>query len=482
LSSGHPLNDVFHPRSIAVVGVSANELRESLMGWLPRLLGFGYQGRIYPVNPRASEIMGMKAYPSVRDIPGPVDYVIFNIPAQLTPQIMADCAAKGVKAVHVFTAGFSETGKEEGRRLEQELSSIAREGGVRVIGPNCMGIYYPKEGLTFYPTFCKEVGSVAFVSQTGAGAIRFVNLANDRGIRFSKVVSYGNACDLDATDFLNYLADDEETEVITCYIEGVRDGRAFFEAVRDCMKQKPVVILKAGVTEGGAAAAASHTAALAGNESVWRAFFKQTGAISVESLEEIVDVVQALLHFPCPRGPRVGIVGRGGGIGVLATDSCEKAGLAVPSLTEETRSQLEKVNPEAGASVRNPVETALGLAGASQFYQEGLKIVDADPQIDFILTHIGLDVYGGFGPSLAEQLEQTMDILIETVKTMTKPVVVVLYPGARLDVISAVAQAQRRCLEARLAVYYTIEAAAKAVSKIIRYNKFIEETRSEPVR
>jgi acyl-CoA synthetase (NDP forming) len=292
------------------------------------------------------------------------------------------------------------------------------------------------------------------------------------------VISYGNACDLDAAEFLEYLAGDEETEIITCYIEGVKDGRRFFEAVKECMKRKPVVILKAGVTEGGAAAAASHTAALAGSESVWHAFFKQTGAISVQSLEEIVDVVLALLHFPCLGGSRVGIVGRGGGIGVIATDSCEKVGLAVPSFTEETRNQLEKVNPEAGASVRNPVETALGLGGASQFYQEGLKIVDADPQIDFILTHVGVDVYGGFGPSLAEQLGQTMDILIETVKTMTKPVVVVLYPGARLDVISAVAQAQQRCLEARLPVYSTIEAAAKAVSKLIRYHEFIKGSSS----
>jgi len=482
LASGHPLNDVFHPRSIAVVGVSSNELRESLMGWLPRLLNFGYSGKLYPVNPSVSEIMGMKAYPSVRDIPEPVDYVIFNIPARLAPQIMADCTAKGVKAVHVFTAGFSETGKEEGRRLEEELSRIAREGGVRVIGPNCMGIYYPKEGLTFYPTFCKEAGSVAVIAQTGAGAIRLVSQANERGIRFSKVVSYGNACDLDVTHFLDYLADDEETEIIACYIEGVRDGRAFFEAVKECMKRKPVIILKAGVTEGGAAAAASHTAALAGSQSVWDAFFGQTGAISVESLEGIVDMVLALQHFPCPRGPRVGIVGRGGGIGVIAADICERVGLLVPSFNEETRKGLEKINPEAGASVRNPVETALGLAGASQFYQEGLRIVDADPNIDFIISHIGLDIYGGFGPSLAEQLEQTVDILIEMAKTLTKPVALVLYAGARLDAIGAVAQAQRRCLDAGLPVYYTIEAAAKAVSKVIRYYNFTEETKKELVR
>ncbi len=474
MSSGHPLHQILHPRSIAVVGVSANELREGITGWLPRLLNFGYQGHLYPVNPRASEILGLRAYPSLKDIPETVDYVIFNIPARLAPQIMEDCVAKGVKAVHVFTAGFSETGKEEGRRLEEELSHIIRGSGVRIIGPNCMGIYHPKAGLTFYPAFSKESGSVALVSQTGAGAIRFVLLANERGIRFSKVISYGNAIDLDASDFLEYLAGDEETKVIACYIEGVKGGRAFLKAVKECMRRKPVIILKAGVTEGGAAAAASHTAALAGSEWVWGAFFKQTGVIPVESLEEMVDVVLALLHFPCPRGPRVGIVGRGGGIGVIATDLCERAGLSVPSFAPETRSQLEKVNPEAGASVRNPVETALGLAGASQFYQEGLQVVDADPHIDFILTHIGVDVYGRVG-----SLEETVDILIETAKTLTKPMVVALYAGASLETIAAVAQAQQRCLEAGLAVYPTVEAAVKAVSKVIRYHQFIKETRLE---
>ncbi|MBA7649851.1 Peptidyl-lysine N-acetyltransferase Pat [subsurface metagenome] len=316
---------------------------------------------------------------------------------------------------------------------------------------------------------------ISFVSQTGAGATRFVPLANDRDIHFSKVISYGNAIDLDAPDFLDYLAGDVETEIIACYIEGVRDGRRFLEAVRKCLMTKPVVILKAGLTESGAGAAASHTASLAGSESVWDAFFKQTGAIPVNSLEEIADVVLTLLRMPYPKGRRVGIVGRGGGLGVIATDTCERAGLKVPPFLPETRRRLEEVIPEAGAGVRNPVESAQGISGAADLYTKGLNMVDADPQIDLILTHIGVDVYGERQPDLLEQLMKAVEVLVSTAQTLTKPVAVVLYAGEHLETVAAVFEARKRLLKAGIPVYPTIEAAAKAVSRLIRYHEFAEK-------
>ena len=465
----HPLEEIFHPKSIAIVGASSSE---SETGWPARLLNFGYSGHLYPVNPRAAEINGLKAYPTVRDIPGSVDYAIFNIPARLTPQIMEDCAAKRVKVVHIYTAGFSETGKEEGKQLEEQVAAIARDGGVRIIGPNCLGVYYPAAGLTFSPIFSQKPGNVAFLSQTGAGATRLVQLANNKGIYFSKVISYGNAIDLDATDFLEYLAGDTETEIIAGYIEGVRDGRRFLEAVKQCLRTKPVIILKAGLTESGAGAAASHTAARAGSESVWDAFFKQTGAIPVNTLEEIADVILTLLRMPCPKGRRVGIVGRGGGLGVIATDTCERAGLKVPPFLPETRKQLEAIIPEAGAGVRNPVESARGISEAADFYTKGLKIVDADPQIDFILTHIDVDVYGGDQPNLLEQLMKAAEVLSGTAHTLSKPVAVVLYAGEHLETVAAVLEARKRLLKAGIPVYPTIEAAAKAISRLIRYHEF----------
>ncbi|MFC2011235.1 acetate--CoA ligase family protein [Chloroflexota bacterium] len=468
----HPLDEIFHPKSIAIIGASSGEAET---GWPARLLDFGYAGHLYPVNPRVAEINGLKTYPTVRDIPGSVDYAIFNIPAHLTPQIMKDCVAKGVKVVHIYTAGFSEMGKEEGKKLEAQVAAIARDGGVRIIGPNCMGVYYPAAGLTFNPIFSREAGNVSFVSQTGTGATRFVQLANEREIHFSKVISYGNAIDLDAPDFLEYLASDVETEIIAGYIEGVRDGSRFQKAVKQCLMTKPVIILKAGLTESGAGAAANHTASLAGSESVWDAFFKQTGAIPVDTLEDIADVILTLLYMPYPKGRRVGIMGRGGGLGVIATDTCERAGLKVPPFLPETRKQLEKIIPETGASVRNPVESAGDITAIADFYTKGLKMVDADSQIDSILIHIDMDVYGGPQTDLLEQLLKVVEVLAGTAQTLTKPVAVVLYAGEHLETVAVVLEARKKLLKARIPVYPTVKAAAKSVSRIIRYHEFADK-------
>ncbi|MFC2038894.1 acetate--CoA ligase family protein [Chloroflexota bacterium] len=466
------LNEAFHPKSIAVVGASS---KEQARGWIARLQSFDYHGHLYPINPRVAEINGLKTYPTLRHIPGPVDYVIFNIPAQLTPQIMEDCIAKRVKIAHIYTAGFSETGTDEGKRLEARVAAIAKGGGVRVFGPNCLGLYYPVGGLTFNSTFPKKSGMVSFVSQTGGGAIRFVQLANDRGIYFNKVISYGNAVDLDSPDFLNYLASDKETEIICCYIEGVRDGRRFLEAVKRCLVTKPVIIMKAGLTESGAGAVASHTASLAGSALVWDAFFKQTGAIRADSLEKITDIILALSLMKCPKGRQVGIIGRGGGLGVMATDACERAGLKVPSFLPETRKQLEEIIPEAGANARNPVESAAGISGIADFLPKGMKIVDADTQIDFILANISVDVYGGPGPGLKEQLVKLADILGSTAQYLTKPVVAVLYSGEGLVAIASVLKARETLLKAGIPVYPTIDAAAWAVCQLIKYHEFFHK-------
>ena len=470
-AKAHPLDQLFHPESIAIIGASVNKQEK---GWVARLLNFGYPGHIYPVNPRAAEISGLMAYPTVMDIPGPVDYAIFNIPAPLVPQAMADCVAKGVKVVHIYTADFSETGKEERKLLEARVATIAREGSLRVIGPNCMGIYYPAGGLTFNPLFAKDPGNVAFVSQTGTGAARFVLLGNERGIHFSKVISYGNAIDLDAPDFLEYLAQDTETEIIASYIEGVRDGRRFLEAVKKCQATKPVIILKAGLTESGAGAAASHTAALAGSASVWDTFFKQTGAIPVSTPEELADVILALLRMPCPKGRRVGIVGRGGGLGVIAADTCERFGLKLPPLLPETRQQLEKFILQAGSGNRNPVEIAREISAAADFYTTGLKIVAADPQIDFVFTHLAVDLYGERQADLEEQLGKAAEALANTAPTLTKPLAAILYAGEHLETFAAVLKARQRIIAAGIPVYPTVEAAARAVSQLIEYHESSE--------
>jgi acyl-CoA synthetase (NDP forming) len=465
--TANPLDMMFHPESIAVVGASSSNLEGS---WVRRLINFGYTGQIYPINPKATEIDGLKAYPSVRDVPGPVDYAIFNIPARLTPQIMADCVAKGVRYVHVFAAGFSEVGTEEGKQTEARLKQIAKDGGLRVLGPNCMGIYCPASGMTFNPDFPKEKGKVAFVSQSGAESMRLVFLAQDLGIYFSKVISYGNAIDLDAHDFLEYLSGDDETKVIACYIEGLHQGPRFLSAIKRCLQKKPVIVLKAGLTESGAGAAASHTASLAGSKAVWDAFFKQTGAIPASTMDEVADVVQAIQRMVAPKGRRVAIVGRGGGIGVIAADICERAGLKVPPFDPETQKKLLEIIPEAGAGVRNPVETTLGMGGAVDFYRRGLPIVDADPATDVILVHMAIDVYGGHTPDLPRIVTEAADALCEKAKTLRKPLAAALFTGGHADTIMAVVAARDKLTRASIPVFTGVESASRAISKFASYS------------
>ena len=259
------------------------------------LVRYEFEGRLYPVNPKVDEILGLKAYPNVRDIPGPVDHVICSIPAPLVPQLIEDCVAKGVKVVHMFTAGFSETGEEEGVRLEAKILQIAKRGGIRLIGPNCMGIYCPSSHISFDEAFPKESGVVGFFSQSGANASELAHMGALRGIHFSKVVSYGNALDLNEVELLEYFIQDPETEIIAAYIEGVKDGQRFVRLLREAAQVKPTIVLKGGRTQSGTGAVASHTGSLAGEDEVFDALCRQMGAIRVYSLEELADVIQAKL-------------------------------------------------------------------------------------------------------------------------------------------------------------------------------------------
>jgi acyl-CoA synthetase (NDP forming) len=253
VSRNHSLDEIFHPRSVAVVGVSSKEER-SWDSWLTRLLHFGFSGPIYPINPNADTILGLKAYPSVRAVPGPVDYCIVQVPAEHSLDVLADCAAKGVRAVHFFTAGFTETASPEGKRLEEEMRRLQRQSGIRVLGPNCMGLYVPDAGLTIVPGMPKEKGNVAFITQSGFNAHLLVRMAAQRGARFSTVVSYGNAIDVADAELLEYLAQDAETDIVACYIEGVRNGPRFVHALEACLESKPVIMIKAGLTAAAARA------------------------------------------------------------------------------------------------------------------------------------------------------------------------------------------------------------------------------------
>jgi acyl-CoA synthetase (NDP forming) len=293
--STHPLEPLLHPRSIAVVGASGSGRGG---GFVSPLVELGFRGPIYPVNPKYDEIMGMKAYPRVRDIPGPVDFVISSIPASQVLGLIADCAEKGVKLIHLFTARFSETGRQDAADLEQEILRQAKAGGIRLIGPNCMGVYIPEEGISFNNGMPKESGRVGLASQSGQAVGETVGFAAQRGIRFSKAISYGNALDFNECDYLDYFAQDPNTEIILLYIEGVRDGPRFLRSLRRAAAVKPVIVVKGGRGEAGTRATASHTASLAGSREIWNAVVNQAGVVTAADLEEMVDIATAFYFLP----------------------------------------------------------------------------------------------------------------------------------------------------------------------------------------
>lgn len=285
--SNESLEFLFHPRSIALVGITTVHSEHWTRAFLDGLLEFQFEGPIYLVNPKGGKIQGLKVFTSLQDIPGNIDYAISLVPAPAAPRLVEDCAHKGVRAMHFCTAGFSETGEAEGIRLENELVELARRNHIRVIGPNCMGIYCPQSRLSFGPIFPKESGPVGVISQSGGNVNYLVRQGGLRGVHFSKAISYGNACDLNESDFLEYLASDVDTKIIAMYIEGIKDGNRFRQVLAEATKEKPVILLKGGLTEGGTRAVAGHTAALAGSQVAWDSLCKQLNIMRVDSLDEL---------------------------------------------------------------------------------------------------------------------------------------------------------------------------------------------------
>jgi len=461
------LDYVFHPRSIVVAGVSTDTTRLNFGRiLLESLISAEFKGKIYPVNPSGDEVFGLKIYPSIKDIPQTVDYVISAIPAQYTPQLIADCAAKGVKVVHFFTAGFSETGTEEGRQLEWQIASTARQNGIRIIGPNCMGVYCPKTGLTFCPDFPKETGSVGYIAQSGGNSIYSVREAAMRGIRFSKVVSYGNACDLSETDFLEYLSQDPETKIITAYIEGVKDGQRFSKVLRQAARVKPVIIFKGGTTQIGAKTVASHTSAIAGSETIWRSLLRQAGAIQVDSLDELFDVALAVNYMSPPHGRNVALIGLGGGASVQAADACSNAGLALPPFPLEIRQRLKDIiGLEAGNIFNNPLD--LYHRNRQEILEEAIKVIANYEQIELLIIHIPFDaliITPRWGAN------QYIEAIINLGEQINKRTTIVLEFVAKTESKQIASEAQLTLYKAGFPVYPSVRRAANAISKLIQYH------------
>ena len=456
------LDIAFSPASVAIAGVGPATAGGN---YLKSLLDSGFKGKIYPLNPRDGEISGMPIYPNIKDVPDPVDYVISCIPADLVHQLVEDCTENRAKVLSLFTAGFSETGTERGRLLEAEICRLAQAGGLRLIGPNCMGVYSPRVGLSFVSDFPRERGRVAFVCQSGGNTIYFVRLAAQRGVRFSKVISYGNACDIDESDLFEYLTDDDETEIVAAYIEGVKDVRQFYSAVTRLSARKPVVVLKGGSTEAGARTAASHTGSLVGSDEIWDGLLRQAGALRVHTLEELADMVVTFLFLPLPKGRRVAMVGGGGGASVLASDACNANGFTVPPIPPKTVKEITGfLDRSAGVILTNPIEFTMAPEAS---YNTARSLLSLDA-VDLLL---GNCVFGQHPwPVFDLWFDFFCDTVIRLCADVDKPIGVILQSGIPSQEEHFLA-IQRRLVGAAIPVYYSMSGACRAIDRFLRYHQ-----------
>ena len=472
----HYLEGAFEAESIAIVGAS-NRPGSSGYRFTLHLIEYGYPGKIYPVTPHWGEVLGRKAYATIKDIPGPVEYVISCLPAHQLRNLISECGDKGIKFIHLFTARLAETDKAALISYEKELLKEAQKYNIRLIGPNCMGIYYPKKGRAFSYDFPMEPGKVGVFSQSGGNAAELVNYASLRGIRFSKVVSYGNALDLNEVDFLDYLVLDPETKIIVGYVEGVKEGRRFFDSLRRGVTVKPIIILKGGKSSAGAKAAASHTAALAGSASVWKTAMRQAGVIEAETLEDLIDLLVSFYFLPRIDGGRVGIFGGGGGRSVLSTDEWEEAGFTVPALPEEIERYIHKTLPELWWGwMRNPVDISI-LPEEQLKAGLNVKIMRMMAQSSaFDLLVANILVGGPFQKSeLIDQAKKQALNIIDVAKNGTKPMAVILntgFLGAPHLVDQrwkGLAEINSMLLESHLPVYRDSRQATGAIIRMIDY-------------
>jgi len=380
------IDAIFNPKSVALIGGSN---KEGKMGYVfAKNITSGYEGKIYMVNPSEDQVFGLKSYPDVKSIPDEIDLAVIVIPAKVVPSVMEELSAKRAKAAVVITAGFGEAGPE-GKRYEEELMKAANRGGVKVVGPNCFGIYNCNIGLnaSLGVGTPPKGGDISFVTQSGAYGMAILTFALDHHMRFAKVMAHGNKAGIDDHEVVRYLGEDEETRVICLFLESVNKGREFFEEARRIALSKPIVATKTGRTAGAARAAASHTAAMAGTFTAYEAAFKQSGVIFARNGMELVNIAKGLDWQPLPKGNRVGIITNSGGTGVELADLCEESGLVVPELSENVQKTIRELIP-AYASARNPIDMTPIWPKFVELYSKCIQILYESNEVDMIVPII----------------------------------------------------------------------------------------------
>ena len=440
MNNGSFYTSLFEPRTVAFVGASTNPSKWGF-NILHHIIKGGFEGNLYPVNPQGGSWFGRPMYRSLEEVPGPVDLAVIVVPKERVPDTLRDCTGAGIPSAVIITAGFGETGAE-GKALEQEVLSIAREGRIRIVGPNTMGVYtaYPYRMQAVMTAAAFKPGPVGIISQSGnlGTSISYRFLRREIGI--SRLISSGNEADLTIEDYLEYLEADEKTRVICLYVEGVRQGRRFIETMRRVSAVKPVILLKGGTGACGADAAMSHTGAMAGSFTVFASMCRQANVILVDTIDEMVDIAGLMLSQPEVRGKRIGIVTQGGGWGVISADLCEMAGLEIPPLDGRVVGMLDAFLPEFW-SRRNPVD--LVAPGRVSMITDSIEALLKYADMDAILL-LGLGYMTSrarnwlsspvLPPEIMEQPAQKMiagemellDLLVQQIKQFNKPILPVI--------------------------------------------------------
>ena len=457
------IDPILRPRSIAVIGASR---RRGTIGWqiVDNLLRHGYEGVVYPVNPKAAAIHSVPAYPSVSAIPGSVDLGIVVVPKEHVAAVVEDCGAKGVRALVVITAGFREVGGA-GAEREAALVERVRSYGMRLVGPNCMGVLSTAPELRMNATFAPSMppeGAVSFMSQSGAMGVTILDYAAEYGIGIRDFVSVGNKPDVSGNDLVQYWAEDEATRVILMYLENFGNPQKFTRLARQITKRKPIIVVKAGRTGAGARAASSHTGALAGLDVATDALLAQCGVIRVDTVEELFDLAMAFDELPVPAGNRVAIITNAGGPGIIIADACEARGLEVVALSDATQAALREVLA-AEASVRNPVDM---IASATP---ESYRLV-----LDRVLSDEGVEAaIAAFVPPLGVRQEEVAAAIVEARRGHEKPVLAVLMGREGLP------QGRAELHEAGIPAYIFPESAARALAAMVRHRRWLERPEGE---
>ena len=457
-----PLTPFFTPNGVAVIGASATPGKLG-HGVIANLIRSGYQGPIYPINPKADAILGRKAYPDVRQVPDPVDLAVIIIPAPAVPEALRACGQRGIRAAAILSGGFAEVG-EEGAALQQTILDIARKYDMRLVGPNGVGVLNPHSGLN--TTFIEQIpdpGDIAFLSQSGALGGALIDWAKGQHIGLSYFASLGNAADLTETDFIQALNDDPHTRVITTYIESIHNGPRFMAAARRVAPRTPIIALKTGGTAAGARAVASHTASLGGSDEAYSAAFKQSGVIRARSVQELFDTAIALAYQQPPRGPRVAVITNAGGPAAVAADALARNGLQAPEPDDATRQALRDALGDYPQLV-NPIDM-LGAASSPE-YEAAARVLLASNAYDAILAILV--------PNTANDPVGVADALARAAADADKP----LYACFMGDV--SIREGRQRLHQHRIPVYDFPENAARAIANALRWHWVHESPPAAP--